>query len=156
MSNLLTKEQYAAVAADIKFYVHPFIDGKYQQSKVGNTMDTVNPATGEVLTQVAACDASDVDYAVEVSRKAFDKGEWSLMAPGDRKSVLLKLAKLIKENQTELAVLESLESGKPISECQLTDLPETIGTIQWHAEAIDKIYDQISPANTDTIGLIVR
>ena len=157
MSSLLTKEQYAAEAADIKFYVEPFIDGKYQKSKAGNTMDTVNPATGEVLAQVTACDASDVDYAVEVSRKAFDEGKWSLMAPGDRKLVLLKLANLIEDNQTELAVLESLESGKPISECQLTDdLPETIGTIQWHAEAIDKIYDQISPTNSNTVGLIVR
>ena len=73
-----------------------------------------------------------------------------------RKAVLLKLAQLIEENKTELAVLESLESGKPISECELTDLPETIVTIQWHAEAIDKMYDQISPANEDAVGLITR
>ena len=68
----------------------------------------------------------------------------------------MKLADLIEKNQTELAVLESLESGKPISECVLTDLPETIVTIKWHAEAIDKIYDQVSPANADAVGLITR
>ena len=63
---------------------------------------------------------------------------------------------MIEKNQHELAVLESLESGKPISECQMTDLPETVSTLKWHAEAADKIYDQISPANESGIGLIVR
>ena len=156
MTDLLSKEAYEAIAANINFPTEAFIDGRYQKPKSGKTMETINPATGEVLTAVHACDASDVDYAVEVARKAFNTGEWSQKHPSERKTVLLKLAQLIEDNQTELAVLESLESGKPISECVLTDLPETVGTIQWHAEAIDKMYDQISPANADGIGLIVR
>lgn len=156
MTELLSKEEYVAIAGNINFPVLPFINGQYQKPAAGNTMVTINPATGETLAYVYACDSTDVDYAVQVSRNAFDTGVWSQQHPTERKAVLLKLALLIEENQRELAVLESLESGKPISECVLTDLPETISTIQWHAEAIDKMYDQVSPANADGIGLIVR
>ena len=156
MSNLLSKKEYMSIADKIKFPVDPYIEGKFQKSKSGNIMETINPASGSVLTNVSACDKDDVNYAVEVSRRAFDSGEWSSKHPSERKSILLKLAQLIEQNQTELAVLESLESGKPISECVLTDLPETIVTIQWHAEAIDKIYDQVSPTNDDAVGLITR
>jgi gamma-glutamyl-gamma-aminobutyraldehyde dehydrogenase len=156
MASLLSKKEYRAIASKIKFPVEPFIDGKFQKSKAGRLMETINPATGSVLTNVTACDEDDVNFAVEVSRRAFNSGEWACKHPSERKAVLLKLAQLIEKNQTELAVLESLESGKPISECELTDLPETIVTIQWHAEAIDKIYDQISPANADAVGLITR
>jgi gamma-glutamyl-gamma-aminobutyraldehyde dehydrogenase len=119
-------------------------------------METINPATGDVLATVAACGAEDVDAAVIVAQKAFDSGKWSRLHPNERKEIIIELANLIEKNQHELAVLESLESGKPISECQMTDLPETVSTLKWHAEAADKIYDQISPANESGIGLIVR
>ena len=156
MSSLLSKNDYIDIAAKIQFPTDPFIDGRFQKSKAERVMESINPATGSVITNIAACDNSDVNYAVKVSREAFNTGEWANKHPSERKAVLLKLAQLIEENKTELAVLESLESGKPISECELTDLPETIVTIQWHAEAIDKLYDQISPANADAVGLITR
>ena len=156
MSNLLSKNDYVDIAAKIQLPTDPFIDGRFQKSKAERVMESINPATGSVITNIAACDDSDVNYAVKVSRDAFNTGEWANKHPSERKAVLLKLAQLIEENKTELAVLESLESGKPISECELTDLPETIVTIQWHAEAIDKLYDQISPANSDAVGLITR
>lgn len=156
MSDLLRKADYVGIAASIQFPTKAFINGAFCSPNAGGTMDTVNPATGKVLTQVSACDASDVEDAVKAARAAFDSGVWSQLHPGKRKTVLLKFAQLIEDNLNELAVLESLESGKPISECVLTDLPETVKTIQWHAEAIDKLYDQMSPANADGIGLIVR
>ena len=156
MSSLLSKNEYENIAAKIKFPIDPYINGKFQKSKAGKFMESINPATGSILTNISACDDSDVNYAVKVSRDAFNSGEWANKHPSERKAVLLKLAQLIDENKTELAVLESLESGKPISECELTDLPETVVTIQWHAEAIDKMYDQISPANVDAVGLITR
>ena len=156
MTELLSKEEYVAIADAIEFPVMPFVDGKYQKTISNNKMTTTNPATGEVLAEIYVCNEADVDYAVDVSRKAYENGAWSQKHPSERKAVLLKLAQLIEDNQRELAVLESLESGKPISECVLTDLPETVTTIKWHAEAIDKLYDQIAPANADGIGLIVR
>ncbi len=156
MKQLLKQKEYADIAANLTFPVKPFIAGEFQSSLSGKKFKTINPATGVVLTEISACNAADVDKAVISSRAAFDSGVWSQKPPSERKAILLKLAQLIEVNAKELAALESLESGKPISECVLTDLPETVSTIQWHAEAIDKIYDQISPANPDGIGLIVR
>tara|TARA_B110000091_G_scaffold174836_1_gene189068 strand:+ start:1679 stop:3190 length:1512 start_codon:yes stop_codon:yes gene_type:complete len=156
MSTLLTLEEYRALADRITFSVNPFINGKFVKPLSGNTLETINPATEGVLATVAACGSDDVDAAVTAAQRAFDSGKWSRLHPGERKEIILKLAHLIEKNQHELAVLESLESGKPISECQITDLPETISALKWHAEAADKIYDQISPSNESGIGLIVR
>jgi gamma-glutamyl-gamma-aminobutyraldehyde dehydrogenase len=156
MSALLTHQEYSAIAQSITYPVTPFIDGDFVKPLSGKTMETLNPATGEILATVAACGSDDVNHAVEVARKAFDGGSWSRMHPTERKTILIQFADLIERDQYELAVLESLESGKPISECQMTDLPETVSTLKWHAEAADKIYDQVSPSNDDGIGLIVR
>ena len=116
----------------------------------------MNPATGKTLAEVAACDADDVDFAVAKAKEAFDDGRWRLLAPAERKAVLLKLAKLMEENRHELAVLESLDSGKPVRECQTVDVPDTIHTIRWHAELIDKIYDSTAPVATSALALVVR
>ena len=156
MSTLLTYNEYSVIAKNLTFSVNPFVNGKFSKPLSGNTMETINPATGDVLATVAACGAEDVDAAVIVAQQAFDSGKWSRLHPNERKEIIIELANLIEKNQHELAVLESLESGKPISECQMTDLPETVSTLKWHAEAADKIYDQISPANESGIGLIVR
>jgi len=156
MSTLLTHNEYSVIAKNLTFSVNPFVNGKFSKPLSGNTMETINPATGDVLAIVAACGAEDVDAAVIVAQQAFDSGKWSRLHPNERKEIIIELANLIEKNQHELAVLESLESGKPISECQMTDLPETVSTLKWHAEAADKIYDQISPANESGIGLIVR
>jgi gamma-glutamyl-gamma-aminobutyraldehyde dehydrogenase len=156
MSTLLTYNEYSVIAKNLTFSVDPFVNGNFSKPLSGNTMETINPATGDVLAIVAACGAQDVDAAVIVAQQAFDSGKWSRLHPNERKEIIIELANLIEKNQHELAVLESLESGKPISECQMTDLPETVSTLKWHAEAADKIYDQISPANESGIGLIVR
>tara|TARA_B100000949_G_scaffold26940_1_gene20318 strand:- start:19 stop:1524 length:1506 start_codon:yes stop_codon:yes gene_type:complete len=156
MSELLTTEEYKAIAAGLDFPNQAFIDGGFRPAKSGKTFDTVNPATGEVLTGIAACGSADVDFAVEKARDAFEDGRWSRLAPGERKQVLIRLAKLIKRNARELAVMESLDSGKTIFDCERVDVPETIHCLIWHAELIDKIYDQISPASDNHIAMIVR
>ena len=156
MSNLLTLKEYQAIAANMTFPVNAFINGKFQAPRSGKRMESVNPATGAVLTEVAACDSSDVDYAVEKAREAFDSGAWSKMHPSRRKEMMIQLCKLMHRHRHELAVMESLDSGKPIRECALTDVPETINCLKWHAEAADKLYDQVSPSGDDALGLIVR
>ncbi|MFT5226846.1 MAG: gamma-glutamyl-gamma-aminobutyraldehyde dehydrogenase [Polaribacter sp.] len=105
---------------------------------------------------MAACNQDDVDFTVQKAREAFDDGRWSKLHPAQRKQTLIQLAKLIKRNQHELAVIESIESGKPILDCETIDLPETIQCIIWHAEAIDKIYDQTAPVGDDAMAVIVR
>lgn len=156
MSDLLTTEEYKAIAAGLTFPTQAFIDGGFRASISGETFETSNPATGDVIAQVAACGAADVDVAVEKAREAFDDGRWSKLHPSKRKDVLIKLTKLIKRNARELAVMESLDSGKTIYDCETVDVPETIHCLVWHAELIDKIYDQMAPASDDHIAMVVR
>ncbi|MGR3519189.1 MAG: aldehyde dehydrogenase [Roseovarius sp.] len=153
---LLTRDEYAAIAATLDLPSGAFIDGGYRPAISGQTFATLNPATGETLTEVAACGAGDVDYAVAKAREAFDDGRWSRLHPSARKDVLIRLAKLMTRNARELAVMESLDSGKTIYDCETVDVPETIHCLKWHAEAIDKIYDQVAPASDDHIAMVLR
>lgn len=155
MTVLLTHAEYRAIADDLDLPRTAFIDGKYQAGS-GAVFAAVNPATGDALAEISGCNGVDVDFAVGKAREAFDQGHWSKMHPSERKDVLIRLCKLITRTRRELAVMESLDSGKPILDCETIDLPETIHCIKWHAEAIDKIYDQTSPTGDDAISMIVR
>lgn len=156
MSHLLSASEYAAIAAELRLPTQAFIDGAFRPSVSGETFQTVNPATGKVLGEIAACNAVDVDIAVANARTAFEDGRWRNLAPSRRKSTLLKFADLLEQHAHELATMESLDSGKPIRECQNTDVPETIHTIRWHAELIDKIYDNTAPVGANALALVVR
>ena len=156
MSGLLTHKEYKAIEKSLDFPINAFINGQFKSSKSGNTFETINPATGKVIANIAACNSEDVDHAVTKAREAFDQGHWSKLHPSERKEGLIKLSKLIKRNIHELAVMESIDSGKPIRDCETIDLPETIACLLWHAEAVDKIYDQTAPAGEDALGVIVR
>jgi gamma-glutamyl-gamma-aminobutyraldehyde dehydrogenase len=156
MGDLLTADEYKAIAAGLQLPTQAFINGAFRPAISGNTFDTLNPATGKVLAKIAACAAADVDVAVEKARDAFEDGRWSRRHPRDRKEILIRLAKLIKRNARELAVMESLDSGKTIFDCETVDLPETVNCLIWHAELIDKIYDSVSPASGNHIAMIVR
>ena len=155
MTDLLSREEYIAIAKNIDIPRTAFIDGKFRAGR-GALMPTINPATGETICEISACNIADVDLAVSKAREVFDQGHWAQQHPGERKDALIRLCKLITRNRRELAVLESLDSGKPIRDCELIDLPETIHTIKWHAEAIDKIYDQTAPSGTDSMAMIIR
>ncbi len=156
MSDLLTRAEYGALAANLNFPTGAFIDGSFRPALSGETFETVNPATGAVLAQIASCAAADVDFAVEKAREAFDDGRWTCLHPTARKEVLIRFAKLLTRNARELAVMESLDSGKTIYDCETVDIPETIHVIKWHAELIDKIYDQVAPSSDDHLALVVR
>ena len=156
MSELLSHEEYKAIAQSLSLPTTAFIDGKFQAARSGDSFATINPATGETLANIAACSADDVDFAVLKAREAFDDGRWSKQHPGTRKEVLIRLAKLIKRNQHELAVMESIDSGKPIADCESVDIPETIHCLIWHAETVDKIYDQSAPVGDEAMALVVR
>ena len=133
-----------------------FIDGSFRPAASGERFVTENPASGHPLAEIAAGDAPDVDLAVQAARRAFDDGRWSRRAPADRKVTLLRFAELLEANLDELALLDSLEAGKPITDCREVDLPETVKTFRWYAEAIDKVFDAVAPTGPDALGLIVR
>src|SRR6056300_520371 len=154
--NLLTEQEYRAIAQSLDLPTAAYIDGAYRPAISGNTFDTINPATGQVIAQIAACDGADVDFAVTKARQALDDGRWSRLHPSERKDTLIRLCKLMTRNTRELAVMESIDSGKPIYDCETVDIPEAIHCIKWHAELIDKIYDQVSPASDDHMAMVVR
>jgi gamma-glutamyl-gamma-aminobutyraldehyde dehydrogenase len=156
MSDLLTREEYQAFIDQINFPSNAYINGKFTSAKSGETFESINPATGKVITNIASCGKEDVNYAVKKARQAFDAGVWSKLHPGERKEIMIRLVKLIKRNRFELAALESIESGKPVRDCAEIDLPETINCLSWYAEASDKLYDQVSPSGDDAMGIIVR
>lgn len=133
-----------------------FIDGRYVDAASGATFDSINPATGKLLAKIASCDQADVDRAVANARKVFDQGSWSRLAPRQRKQTLLRFADLIRKNAEELALLESLDMGKPVSDALAVDMSAAATCIQWFAEAVDKIYDQVAPTGDAALALITR
>jgi acyl-CoA reductase-like NAD-dependent aldehyde dehydrogenase len=133
-----------------------FIHGKYVPAISGATFDCVNPADGRVLAKVASCDAADVDAAVASARKAFDGGAWSRRSPAARKKVLLRFADLVRKHRDELALTETSDMGKPISDSLKIDVPAAANCIAWYAEAIDKVYDEVAPTGHDSLALITR
>jgi 4-guanidinobutyraldehyde dehydrogenase / NAD-dependent aldehyde dehydrogenase len=133
-----------------------FIDGRYLDAASGATFDCVNPATGKLLARVAAGDEEDINRAVTSARAAFRKGSWSNLAPAKRKKILLRFAEIIREHTEELALLETLDVGKPIADSLKIDIPGAARCIQWYAEAIDKVYDQVAPTGPAALALITR
>ncbi len=133
-----------------------FIDGDYRDAGTGATVASISPRDGAEIAQVAVCDENDADRAVAVAREVFERGDWSAMPPMERKAILVRWAELIEENADELAVLETLDVGKPIADTTGVDVPSAVRTIRWTGEAIDKVYGEISPTANDTLALIQR
>jgi len=131
------------------------IDGRRVKPLSCRYFNTVNPATEQVIAQVAEAGVEDVDVAVRSARMALD-GEWGHMKASDRGRLLLKLADLIKRDEEELVMLESLDSGKPVSAIRRQDLPAVIDTLVYYAGMADKINGQVIPARTDALTYTVR
>ncbi len=122
-----------------------FIGGKWLDSVSGKTFDTINPATGEVICQVAEGDKADVDLAVKAARKAFEEGPWPKMSAAERGRLLHKLADLIESHREELAALESLDNGKPYRDAYNADLALTIKCYRYYAGWADKNHGKTIP-----------
>jgi 4-guanidinobutyraldehyde dehydrogenase/NAD-dependent aldehyde dehydrogenase len=133
-----------------------FIDGRHVAAASGETFDCVSPIDGRVLARVASCDVADADLAVVAARRAFESGTWRRQPPRERKRVLLRFAELVLEHRDELALLETLDMGKPISDSLAVDIPATARCIAWYAEAIDKLYDEVAPTGPDALATITR
>lgn len=149
-------DEWKSRAAALSFRSQAFIDGQFVDAASGKTFASVNPATGEVLAQVAECDEEDVNLAVAAGRRAFEDGRWSRMAPENRKAVLLRLADLIRANLEEMALLDSLDMGKLVTDAATIDAPGSAHFFQWYAEAIDKVYDEVAPTGPGDLALVSR
>lgn len=151
-----TVTDWHAASRKLAFEGRAFINGRYVDALSGSTRPTINPANGQILTEVASCGPEDADLAVAGARKVFESGVWSQMAPAARKAVLVRWAALIEQHAEELALLECLDVGKPISDTLNVDVPSAVRTIRWSGEAIDKIYDEIAPTPPGTLALVQR
>ena len=132
------------------------IGGTWVRATEGATLATHDPFDGALLAHLPLCGAAEVDAAVAAARQSFESGVWSGLHPGERKAVLCRLADLILANLEELALIEAIDAGKPVADCLAMDVPETAKAVRWHAEAQDKLYDQIAPSAPNALGLIVR
>ena len=142
----------ATIAAEPRLFTPPavrqtklLIDGKWCDAKSGKTFGTYNPATEELIAEVAEGDAADIDLAARAARRAFESGPWPKMDARDRGRLLNRLADLIEQNFDELAALETLDNGKPISDSRAADLPLVIDCLRYYAGWADKIHGETIP-----------
>ena len=153
---MFSHAEWKARAAALRFRNQIWIDGRFAPAASGARFESVNPATGAVLVDVARGGAADIDRAVAAARRAFDDGRWSRQTPGQRKEVLLRLAALIRDHVPELALLDSLDMGKLVQDAATIDAPGSAHFFQWHAEAIDKLYDEIAPTGGRDLAMVRR
>jgi acyl-CoA reductase-like NAD-dependent aldehyde dehydrogenase len=151
-----SQTEWQALTTNLTLEGRAYLNGAYQWAASGETFTSVSPVDGRELATIASCDQSDADQAVMAARAAFEAGIWSQLAPAKRKAVLLRFADLIEVHGDELAVLETLDMGKPISHARTVDVPATARAIRWTAEAIDKVYGELAPTPHNQIGMISR
>lgn len=156
MIEFKSREQVDGILSSARLLGKAFINGDFVDAKSGETFDNISPRDGKVLNKVASCDSPDVDSAVAAARRVFEAGSWSEMAPKDRKKVMLRFAQSFADNAAELAVLESIDMGKPVSESTGFDVGAVHECLQWYAEWCDKVYDEIAPSRPSALGMITR
>jgi len=145
-----------ARAAQLQPDGRAFIGGQRLDSVSGASFAKHSPIDGRALAAIARGQAADIDAAVAAARRAFDDGRWAGKPPAARKKTLLRFAELILAAKEELALLETLDMGKPIQYSLAVDVPAAARCIAWYAEAIDKVYDEIAPTGANALALIQR
>ena len=156
MTRHKTLEEWRERAERLDTPTRAWIGGERVEAASGETFEDVSPIDGRVISRVASCGSEDVDRAARSAREAFGRGVWSRMAPARRKKRLLKLAELMRGRLEDLALLETLDVGKPISDSLSVDVLAAANCFQWYAEAIDKRYDEIAPTPDSALALVSR
>jgi 4-(gamma-glutamylamino)butanal dehydrogenase len=147
---------FESVASAIDLPDLAVIDGRLEPSVTDCTFDNVTPRNGTVINRVAECDAGDVDLAVAAARRAFEDGRWRSLHYREKKRTLFTLAELIERDAETLAVLESLDVGKPIKDSLSIDIPQSVRTLRYYAEVLDKVYGEVGPETSDRFSFAVH
>ncbi|MBR4393028.1 MAG: aldehyde dehydrogenase family protein, partial [Oscillospiraceae bacterium] len=150
-----TKEYYKSIADKLEFDTDPFINGKFVKGS-GPAFDTINPATGKVVATLSSNTTEEVYEAEKAAREAFEDKRWRGLAPAERKEILFNLADLLMEHREELAVMETLDAVKPITDNYEDDVPEAADLFRFQAEAIDNLEDAVTAGDPDHLSLVVR
>jgi len=151
-----TPIDWHAFANTLKIDGRAFINGQRVSAQDGSTFACFSPIDGRKLADVASSKAADVDAAVSAARAAFNDRRWAGLSPRERKQAMIRFADLLLANKEELALLETLDMGKPISASMVTDVASAANTLRWFGEAIDKVYDEIAPTADNTLAMITR
>jgi acyl-CoA reductase-like NAD-dependent aldehyde dehydrogenase len=133
-----------------------FIGGRYRGAVTGETFECRTPIDGSLITRIAASGEEEVEAAVAAARASFEKGVWRNLAPKEKKKRLFAFADAMEAYAHELALLETLDMGKPIRNSRAADIPLSIATLRYYAEAIDKVNDEIGPSPSNAVSMIVR
>ena len=156
MSHPLSHQEWTDKARSLSIATGLFIDGQHVPAQDGGTFDCINPANGQLLAKMAKGQAADVDRAVANALTAWNDRRWRGLAPRGRAQVLLRLADLVEHHADELALLETLDMGKPISDVLNIDLPEVTRTLRYFAECIDKIEGAVTHTSPGSLHLITH
>jgi gamma-glutamyl-gamma-aminobutyraldehyde dehydrogenase len=152
----LDRSAWQRLAAGARLEGRAFIDGTHRPALDGREFDDVSPIDGKVIAKVARGDAADVQAAVAAARASFDSGVWRRADPQHRKRVLLRFAELIRADIETLAVLETLDVGKPIVNSVAVDVTNCANCIAYYAEFADKLYDEVAPTPANDLALVRR
>ena len=144
------------LAASLKLPTRPFVDGDYADPLTDDTIETTNPSDGTALATLPDCADADVDRAVAAARAAFETGPWARMAATERKLAMFRWTDALERRSEDIALIETLNMGKPIRFAYGLDVPKAIKAIRWYAEIIDKLYDEIAPTRRDALALVTR
>lgn len=154
--SLADNSGWHAQALQLQMDGRAVIHGKRQEAVGGESFEKLSPVDGRRLGSVTRGQSADIDAAVKSARQSFDSGVWQHRPPAARKRVLLQFAQAIRNAQDELALLETLDMGKPIQYSRSVDVNAAARCIEWYAEAIDKIYDEVAPTGRQALALITR
>lgn len=156
MPQLRDAAHWRGRSGDLPMEARAFIAGVYGDASDGETFPVRSPIDGRELAQVALCRGADVERAVEAARHTFENGDWADLAPRQRKAALLRWAALMREHAEELALLETLDTGKPIADTMAVDVPSAIYCLEWFAELADKVAGEVPACDPQFLGLVTR
>ena len=151
-----SREGWLARTAALAIEGRAFIDGAYVGALDGATFERISPIDGKPFARIADCGAADIDRAVKAARRAFESGVWRDADPQVRKKALLRFAELIRANAEEIALLETLDVGKPIANSLTVDVPFCANCIQYYAELADKLFDEVAPLGARDVAMVVK
>ena len=151
-----TFQQWQDLANTIKIESRAFINGEFTEATGGKTFPCISPIDGKYLANVASSQAADVERAVGAARSSFHSGVWSQISPRERKAVLLRWAQLLREHNDELAVLDTIDAGKTITDTSTGDIPCVVYCLEFFAEAIDKISGEVINTDPNFLGMVTR
>ena len=152
----MTLQQNLDRAATLALPGLAIIDGKLAAAKSGKTFANTSPRDGKVLNQVAECGPADIDAAVKAARASFEDGRWRNKHPREKKKIMFRLAELMERDFEDLALMESLDMGKPIRDSRGFDIASAVNSIRWYAEALDKVYGEVATTPAERLSFIVR